>query len=145
MFTADHAVLGVGLANSILGPLLGPRSVMLLEEPEHVRRRKLMLPPFHGERIKGYSKMMADVTRRELANWPIGEPFELWPRMQEITLEAIMRVVFGPVEIDRLRRLRHLAGRRRPEPFRGQRRLPRNDGTGRGRRPRGGAPQAAKP
>jgi hypothetical protein len=108
VFTADHAVLGVGLANSILGPLLGPRSVMLLEEPEHVKRRKLMLPPFHGERMKDYSEMMADVTRREMANWPMNEPFELWPRMQEITLEAIMRVVFGPVETDRLRRLRHL-------------------------------------
>jgi cytochrome P450 len=106
VFTADHAALGVGVANSILGPLLGPRSVMLLEEPEHVRRRKLMLPPFHGERMKGYSEMMADVTRRELATWPTGEPFELWPRMQEITLEAIMRVVFGPVETDRLRLLR---------------------------------------
>lgn len=106
VFTADHAVLGVGLANSILGPLLGPRSVMLLEEPEHVRRRKLMLPPFHGERMKGYSEMMAEVTRRELATWPVCEPFELWPRMQEITLEAIMRVVFGPVETDRLRLLR---------------------------------------
>ncbi|MGA7704085.1 MAG: cytochrome P450 [Solirubrobacteraceae bacterium] len=111
VFTADHAVLGVGLANSILGPLLGPRSVMLLEEPEHVRRRKLMLPPFHGERMKGYSEMMAEITRREVAMWPVGEPFELWPRMQEITLEAIMRVVFGPVETDRLRRLRHLLRR----------------------------------
>lgn len=111
VFTADHAVLGVGLANSILGPLLGPRSVMLLEEPEHVRRRKLMLPPFHGERMKGYSEMMASVTRREVATWPIGEPFELWPRMQEITLEAIMRVVFGPVETDRLQRLRYLLRR----------------------------------
>jgi cytochrome P450 len=106
VFTADHAVLGVGVANSILGPLLGPRSVMLLEEPEHVRRRKLMLPPFHGERMQGYSEMMAEVTRRELAGWPVGEPFELWPRMQEITLEAIMRVVFGPVETDSLERLR---------------------------------------
>ncbi len=106
VFTADHAVLGVGVANSILGPLLGPRSVMLLEEPEHVRRRKLMLPPFHGERMQGYSEMMAEVTRRELAGWPTGEPFELWPRMQEITLEAIMRVVFGPVETERLGLLR---------------------------------------
>ncbi len=106
VFTADHAVLGVGLANSILGPLLGPRSVMLLEEPEHVKRRKLMLPPFHGERMQGYSEMMAEVTRREVAKWPVGEPFELWPRMQEITLEAIMRVVFGPVETDGLKRLR---------------------------------------
>lgn len=106
VFTADHAVLGVGLANSILGPLLGPRSVMLLEEPEHVKRRKLMLPPFHGERMKGYREMMAEVTRREVATWPVGEPFGLWPRMQEITLEAIMRVVFGPVETDSLQRLR---------------------------------------
>jgi cytochrome P450 len=106
VFTADHAVLGVGLANSILGPLLGPRSVMLLEEPEHVRRRKLMLPPFHGERMRAYSETMADIARREVASWPLGEPFELWPRMQEITLEAIMRVVFGPVESEQLRRLR---------------------------------------
>jgi cytochrome P450 len=111
VFTTDHAVLGVGLANSILGPLLGPRSVMLLEEPEHVKRRRLMLPPFHGERMKGYSEMMAEVTRREIETWPVGEPFELWPRMQEITLEAIVRVVFGPVETDRLKRLRQLLRR----------------------------------
>jgi cytochrome P450 len=107
VFTADHSVLGVGLANSVLGPLLGPRSVMLLEEPEHVRRRKLMLPPFHGERMKGYAEMMQEVTRRELAGWPVGEPFELWPRMQEITLEAIVRVVFGPVDTPELEALRH--------------------------------------
>ena len=106
VFTADHAVLGVGLANSILGPLLGPRSVMLLEEPEHVRRRKLMLPPFHGERMRGYSETMAEISRREAATWPVGEPFELWPRMQEITLESIMRVTFGPVDTDSLRDLR---------------------------------------
>jgi cytochrome P450 len=111
VFTADHTVFGVGVANSILGPLLGPRSVMLLEEPEHVRRRKLMLPPFHGERVMGYSETMAQITRRQLQSWPIGEPFELWPRMQEITLESIMRVVFGPVETDRLQRLRHLLRR----------------------------------
>lgn len=106
VFTADHSVLGVGLANSVLGPLLGPRSVMLLEEPEHVRRRRLMLPPFHGERMKGYADMMVEVTRRELAGWPTGEAFELWPRMQEITLEAIMRVVFGPVDTPELEQLR---------------------------------------
>jgi cytochrome P450 family 135 len=106
VFTADHSVLGVGLANSVLGPLLGPRSVMLLEEPEHVRRRRLMLPPFHGERMKGYAGMMEEVTRREVATWPVGEPFELWPRMQEITLEAIMRVVFGPVDTPELEQLR---------------------------------------
>lgn len=107
VFTAPHSVLGVGLANSVLGPLLGPRSVMLLEEPEHIERRKLMLPPFHGEQMRGYSETMAEIARHEARNWPLGQPFELWPRMQEITLEAIMRVVFGPVdtpELDALRR-----------------------------------------
>jgi cytochrome P450 family 135 len=111
VFTADHAALGVGVANSILGPLLGPRSVMLLEEPEHVRRRKLILPAFHGERMKGYSEMMADITRREIATWPIEEPFELWPHMQEITLEAIMRVVFGPAQTKSLNQVRQLLRR----------------------------------
>jgi cytochrome P450 len=106
VFTTDHMALGVGLANSVLGPLLGARSVMLLEEPEHVRRRRLMLPPFHGERMKGYAGMMREVTRREIASWPTGEAFELWPRMQEITLEAIMRVVFGPVDTPALEMLR---------------------------------------
>jgi cytochrome P450 len=111
VFTAEHTVFGVGVANSILGPLLGPRSVMLLEEPEHVKRRKLMLPPFHGERVKGYSDTMTQITRRELQKWPTGVPFELWPRMQEITLQSIMRVVFGPVETDRLQRLHGLLRR----------------------------------
>lgn len=111
VFTADHATLGVGLANSILGPLLGPRSVMLLEEPEHIRRRRLMLPPFHGERMKGYSEMMAEIARREVAGWPQNRPFELWPRMQEVTLEAIMRVVFGEVEDEQTENLRGLLRR----------------------------------
>jgi cytochrome P450 len=111
VFTADHATLGVGLANSILGPLLGPRSVMLLEEPEHVRRRKLMLPPFHGERMKGYSEMMAQVAREEISTWPLDAPFELWPQMREITLEVIMRVVFGPLRDERLTHLRDVLGR----------------------------------
>lgn len=106
VFTAPHSVLGVGLANSVLGPLLGPRSVMLLEEPEHIERRKLMLPPFHGERMRRYSETMAEIARQEARSWPVGQPFELWPRMQEITLEAIMRVVFGPVDTPELEALR---------------------------------------
>ena len=58
-------------------------------------RRKLILPPFHGRRMDGYGDMMTEVAGREVARWPVGEPFELWPRMQAITLEVIMRVVFG--------------------------------------------------
>jgi cytochrome P450 len=78
---------------------------MLLEEPDHLKRRKLMLPPFHGERMKGYAEMMSTVTSRELVSWPVGEPFALWPRMQEITLESVMRIVFGEAETGRMRRL----------------------------------------
>ncbi|HEX8050907.1 MAG TPA: cytochrome P450 [Solirubrobacterales bacterium] len=95
VFTAGQAV-GVATANPLLGPLLGPRSVMLLEEPEHMTRRKLMLPSFHGKAVQADAEMMAEVARREIARWPVGEPFVLWPRMQDVTLDVVMRAVFGP-------------------------------------------------
>jgi cytochrome P450 family 135 len=95
VFTAGSAV-GVDTANPLLGPLLGPRSVMLLEEPEHLTRRKLMLPSFHGPAVQADAEMMAEVAGREIARWPVGEPFALWPRMQDITLDVVMRAVFGP-------------------------------------------------
>jgi cytochrome P450 family 135 len=95
VFTAGPAV-GVDTANPLLGPLLGPRSVMLLEEPEHMTRRKLMLPSFHGKAVQADAAMMAEVAGQEIARWPVGEPFALWPRMQDITLDVVMRAVFGP-------------------------------------------------
>ena len=110
VFTGGGAV-GVDVANPLLGPVLGPRSVMLLEEPEHMTRRKLMLPAFHGKSIEGDGEMMAEVARREIGRWPVGEPFELWPRMQAITQEVVMRAVFGPGETERLSRLRGLMGK----------------------------------
>ncbi len=110
VFTAEPQTLGVGEANTLLAPLLGPRSVMLLEEPEHMRRRRLMLPPFHGARMEGHADMLAEVARAHIRHWPVGEPFELWPRMQAITLEAIMRVVFGAIDSASLQRLRGLLG-----------------------------------
>ncbi len=105
VFTAGPKV-GVAVANPLLRPLLGSRSVMLLEEPEHMVRRKLMLPSFHGEAVAADAEMMAEVARREVASWPIGEPFELWPRMQAITQDVVMRAVFGPDEEGRLDPLR---------------------------------------
>ena len=65
---------GAGEANPLLGPLLGPRSVMLLDEPEHMTHRRFMLPSFHGERMRGYGEMMVEVAREEIASWPVGEP-----------------------------------------------------------------------
>jgi cytochrome P450 family 135 len=105
VFTAGPAV-GVDVANPLLGPVLGPRSVMLLEEPDHMTRRKLMLPSFHGGAIAAEAEMMAEVARREVGRWPVGEPFALWPRMQAITLEVVMRAVFGPEPDPRLDTLR---------------------------------------
>lgn len=95
VFTAGDAV-GVAVANPLLRPVLGSRSVMLLEEPEHMTRRRLMLPSFHGEAVAADAAMMAEVAQREVADWPVGEPFELWPRMQAVTQEVVMRAVFGP-------------------------------------------------
>ncbi len=108
VFTAAPERLGVGEANTLLGPVLGSKSVMLLEEPAHMTRRRLMLPPFHGRRMEDAAEMMAQATRGEVRGWPVGEPFELWPRMQAITLEVVMRVVFGPVQSEPLARLGEL-------------------------------------
>jgi cytochrome P450 len=78
-----------------LGPLVGPRSLLLLEGAEHLSRRKLMLPPFHGERMRGYEALVREATRRELDTWPLDSAFAVHPSMQAITLEVIERAVFG--------------------------------------------------
>jgi cytochrome P450 len=107
VFSTDTNDLGVGVPNLALRPVLGPHSVMLSEEPEHMARRKLMLPRFHGERMREDAEMMTELARREVRSWPVGEPFALWPRMQALTQEVVMRAVFGDDEgrLDRLRRL----------------------------------------
>ena len=85
-----------GEANAaVLEPLLGRHSVLVLDGPEHLRQRKLILPAFHGERMRAWDAAIRDITRAEAARWPTGKPLALRPRMQAITLEVIMRVVFG--------------------------------------------------
>lgn len=108
VFTGDPEILRAGEANVILRPFVGRRSVLLLDEPAHMVQRKLMLPPFHGERMQRYGALMRAVAEREIESWPTGEPVALWPRMQAITLEVIMRAVFGFAEGSRLDRLREL-------------------------------------
>jgi cytochrome P450 len=107
VFSTDTNELGVGVPNLALRPVLGAHSVMLSEEPEHMARRKLMLPRFHGERMREDAAMMTELARREVRAWPVGEPFALWPRMQALTQEVVMRAVFGDDEgrLDRLRDL----------------------------------------
>src|SRR3954447_19806 len=78
-----------------LRPIVGDRSVLLLEGSEHLSRRKLMLPPFHGERMRAYEPIMREAAAREIERWPDGEPFAAHPSMQAITLQRILRAVFG--------------------------------------------------
>ncbi|HEV2815218.1 MAG TPA: cytochrome P450 [Solirubrobacteraceae bacterium] len=106
LFTADPAVVLTGATNVFLQGAVGPRSILVLDEPEHMTQRKLMLPAFHGERVHAYRELIAEVTRAELARWPVGRPFPLWPRMQAITLEVIVRAVFGIAEPSRLAHVR---------------------------------------
>ena len=76
-------------------PILGPRSLLLLEGRDHLARRRLMLPPFHGERMRAYESTVREVVARDVAAWPEREPFAIHPRMQGVTLEVIVRAVFG--------------------------------------------------
>jgi cytochrome P450 family 135 len=108
VFTRASELMGAGAgeANPLLEPLLGPRSVMLLDEPEHMGDRKRLLPSFHGGRMKDYGAMMSEIAQEKVAEWPTGEPFELWPRMQSISMEVVMRSVFDGIAPDRAELLR---------------------------------------
>src|SRR3954452_13005154 len=78
-----------------LKPIVGARSVLLLEGDEHLARRRAILPPFHGDRMRAYEPTVREVTEREIARWPTDRPFPVHPSMQAITLEVILRAVFG--------------------------------------------------
>jgi cytochrome P450 len=106
LFGADRQNTIAPGRNVVLAPVLGRRSLLLLEGEEHLRRRKLMLPPFHGERMRAYEAVMAEATEREVASWPIGRRFPLQDSMQAITLEVILRAVFGVEDDERRQRLR---------------------------------------
>ncbi len=92
--------------NIILEPILGARSVLLLEGSEHLARRKLMLPPFHGERMRSYESVVTEAIGTEIDSWPLQSEFPIHTRMQAVTLEVILRAVFGVSEGPRLDRLR---------------------------------------
>lgn len=95
LFTAKPELVPSLTAESPLRPIVGPNSVLTANGPSHLRQRKLLLPPFHGEAIEGYAQMIRDVTERELDRWPVGRPFALAPEMQAITLNVIMSGIFG--------------------------------------------------
>jgi len=106
VFTGDPELLHAGEANRILLPILGEHSLLLLDGAEHMTQRKLMLPPFHGTRMQSYRALMSEIARREIGSWPAGTPFRVRPRMQALTLEIILRAVFGVDNGPRLADLR---------------------------------------
>jgi cytochrome P450 len=95
LFTAKPEDAPSLTGESPLRPIVGPNSVLTAVGPRHMRQRKLLLPPFHGEAVERYTAMIAEAADREIDSWPIGAPFALAPRMQAITLDVIMAGIFG--------------------------------------------------
>ena len=110
LFTGDQSDLLAGEANSIMEPVLGPRSVLVLDGPEHLRQRKLLLPPIRGTRVTGFRSVIREIAEREVASWRPGERFKLRARMRGLTFEVICRVVFGVADPVRVQRLREAFG-----------------------------------
>jgi cytochrome P450 len=106
IFTAPPEVLHPGEGAKVLEPVVGANSVILLDERAHLSQRKLMLPAFHGEKMQRLSDLMREVSEREIASWPRNAPVELHPRLQGLTLEIILRAVFGLDAGERLDALR---------------------------------------
>jgi cytochrome P450 len=106
IFTAPPDVLHPGEGARILEPTVGSHSVILLDEAPHLEQRKLLLPAFHGDKMQELSGLMEELAEREVAGWPVGQPVELHPRFQALTLEIILRAVFGLDAGERLDTLR---------------------------------------
>jgi cytochrome P450 len=107
LFAGDPASFHAGEANAMMvGEPLGANSLLTLDEDAHMRQRKLLLPPFHGERIRRYVDVMVDATEREVASWPLDRAFPTRPGMLRITLDVILRAVFGVRDEQRMDRFR---------------------------------------
>ncbi len=106
VFTGPTSALHAGEGNAILRPVMGDHSVLLLDEDEHLRIRSRLMPAFHGEPLRGYRHLIAELAHAEVTSWPTGTACALHPRMQALTLEIILRVVFGVTDNRKLAALR---------------------------------------
>jgi cytochrome P450 len=106
LHTGDQSDLRAGEANAPLGSVLGERSVLVLDGAEHLRQRRLLLPPFQGSAVASFRAVIREVAEREVARWRPGERFALRARMRTLTFEVIARAVFGVGEAERIERLR---------------------------------------
>jgi cytochrome P450 len=108
VFGTPPTVAHAGEGNTVLAPIMGDHSLLLLDDDDHVRMRRQLMPAFNGHALRSYTGMIADLARAEVESWPIGEPFRLHERMRTLTLEVILQVVFGVTDQDRLAQLRPL-------------------------------------
>ena len=108
IFAGDPEVFHAGEGNAILGPVMGEHSLLLQDAPEHQRSRRLLMPAFNGAALRGYAPLVTELARAEVAGWTPGRPFRSLDRMNALTLEVILRVVFGVTDESRLARLRPL-------------------------------------
>jgi cytochrome P450 family 135 len=108
VFTGDREVLRAGEANAVMGPIVGKHSLLTLDGERHIRHRRLVSAPFHGEAVRTYGERVAEIAAAEVDRWPVGKEFPIRPRMQAITLEVILRTVVGVSDERRLERLRTL-------------------------------------
>ncbi|HEX4186958.1 MAG TPA: cytochrome P450 [Solirubrobacteraceae bacterium] len=106
LFTGDQSDLLAGEANSFMEPVLGPSSVLVLDGAEHLRQRKLLLPPFQGSRVSAFREVIREATAREIAGWRPGAELVLRERMRALTFEVICRAVFGVTQPERVARMR---------------------------------------
>ena len=111
VFSGSATTFHAGEGNMVLRPVLGEHSVLTSDEDEHRRVRKLLMPPFHGTALRDYRTMVAELASAEVARWPVGTEFNSHTRMHALTLEVILRVVFGFSEGARLEELRVLLRR----------------------------------
>jgi len=106
IFAGDPEVFHAGKGNAILGPVMGEHSLLLQDGAEHKRARKLLMPAFNGHALRTYQEMVTDIARDEVAHWPTDRAFKSHDRMNVLTLEVILRVVFGVTDEKRLAALR---------------------------------------
>lgn len=108
IFTADAVQFEAGQSNSLLLPLLGDNSLLILDGDRHQRQRRLLMPPFHGDRMRTYSQLICQVTEQVISQWQVSKPFAVRSSMQEITLRVILQAVFGLSEGARYSQIRQL-------------------------------------
>ncbi|WP_414543283.1 cytochrome P450 [Nostoc sp. CCY0012] len=108
LLTADSKLFESGSGSKIIQPLVGANSLILLDGDRHLQQRKLLMPPFHGERMRAYGQLICDITNQVTSQWTVGQSFLARPNMQDISLQVILRAVFGLKEGERYQQIKQV-------------------------------------